>query len=127
MPSAAAPRIPFIVFFITLKPFAVVLVLVMFFDGARAFRPGPFPEFRVALFDAMLRARSQIASKAIIPVRSSGMTESETVWKPRAGSAQRAVCPAQEFIVAEERLPANRRCGKNCSSTVGSFLRNCRS
>jgi hypothetical protein len=49
----------------------------------------------------MPRARSQIASKAIIPMRSSGMTESETVWKSCVAIARDIGSPAQEFIILE--------------------------
>ena len=92
-PNAAAPRMPNIVFFITLNPLSVLVVPELLWCqnscGARLFprsgctaSSGPFPN-SASISMQCCAPRAEFASKAIIPPRSSGMTARAPVWKGR--------------------------------------------
>ena len=68
-------------------------------------RSGPFPELRIDSPTQCCAPIHEPASKAIIPVRSSGMTESATVWKPCAAICLlRRLC-AKDLTRRTCRLP----------------------
>jgi hypothetical protein len=89
---------PIIVFFITLNPLSVLLVPDAFSAEWLHFIIRPISG-SASVFDAMLRApRAEFASKAIIPLRSSGMTETEMVWNARVADARFSGVPDQNLI-----------------------------
>jgi hypothetical protein len=98
---------PIIVFFITLNPFYLFFWYQTLVPRSGGTSSDPLSGIRIDFSVQCCAPRAEPASKAIIQLRSSGMTESATVWNPYASDACFMGFRAQDLNAARNAATLN--------------------